>query len=81
MASTRSRARRRSERAELATLLQFFPYFPDPSWYERYWYDGGEKRRRSPPAAPAARAFRARLPRRLFSRRNRGRATGLAVSH
>jgi hypothetical protein len=38
MAITRNRARRRSDRAELAALLKFFPHFPDPSWYERYWY-------------------------------------------
>ncbi|HVH75103.1 MAG TPA: hypothetical protein VM755_09310 [Stellaceae bacterium] len=81
MAGTRSRARRRAERAELATLLKFFPHFPDPSWYERYWYDGGKKRRRSPAATlAAARAFRACLPRFLFSRRDSGCAPGLAVS-
>lgn len=45
MAITRNRARRRSERAELAALLMFFPHFPDPSWYERYWYAGVERRR------------------------------------
>jgi hypothetical protein len=56
MAGTRSRARRRSERAELATLLKFFPHFPDPSWYQRYWYDGGKRRRRRPAAAPGGRA-------------------------
>jgi hypothetical protein len=45
MSIIRNRARRRSDHAELAALLKFFPHFLDPSWYERYWYAGVERRR------------------------------------